>query len=134
MLTPSQRCKFLGFIFDSIDMSLKLPDEKVRRSQALIKKFKSLRCCTIRDFAAFIGILDAHCPSMIYGGVYTKSFEREQLRALEANNGDDDAQMTVAPDLQEDFVWSESHIVKANAPLSKRAYEMEIFSDASRSR
>ena len=103
VLAPSQRCKFLGFIFDSVEMSLKLPEQNFHRSIFLIRKLKGLKGCSIREFAAFIGTLGSHCPAVPYGGVYMKAFGRQLLMALEKNNNNYDAHMTIAHELQDDF-------------------------------
>lgn len=76
VLFPYQRCKFLGFIFDSVKMSLELPEDKINSTLILIRKFKRIERCSIREFAAFVGTLGSRCPAVVYGGVYMKSFER----------------------------------------------------------
>lgn len=37
---PSQRCKFLGLIFDSQKMSIELPEDKVQRTRIILNKFE----------------------------------------------------------------------------------------------
>ena len=56
-LTPSQRIEFLGFIFDSTNLSISLPQEKI---QKLIDFAKYLLCKDspfIREVARLIGLM-----------------------------------------------------------------------------
>ncbi|CAG5107428.1 Protein of unknown function [Cotesia congregata] len=50
-LIPSTICQFLGFRLDSRAMTLELTQKKREHILELIKKFKILDSCVIRDFA-----------------------------------------------------------------------------------
>ncbi|XP_066590809.1 uncharacterized protein [Prorops nasuta] len=95
--TPTQRCKFLGFIFDSAKMTLELPEEKRLSVKKLIDKFSALSKCKIRDFAKFIGTIVACCPAIKFSWIYTKNFEREKYLALITSNGNYNANMVLSP-------------------------------------
>ena len=92
-IIPSQRCKYLGFIFDSSSMSLELPEERRYNVNKLIDKFSGLTQSKIRDFAQFIGSIVACCPVLKYSWMYTKNFERQKFLALNENNNNYDATM-----------------------------------------
>ena len=68
LMTPSQKCKYLGFVFDSIRMTVELPTVKKEKIQDLISRFSSTSACKIRDFAQFIGILVAASPALTMDG------------------------------------------------------------------
>lgn len=72
MLQPKQQCKFLGFIFDTVDMSISLPQNKRTNILQLTHKFLKLACCTIREFSQFVGVLIAACLAVRYNWVYKK--------------------------------------------------------------
>lgn len=81
-LNPEKTCRFLGFIYDSSNMTISLPHEKRDNIANLFKKFQSLPVCSIRDFANLIGTLTAACPAVRYGWLYTKELERQKYLTL----------------------------------------------------
>lgn len=46
-IVPTQRCKFLGFIFDSKSMTIELPGDKVQRTAELLEKFSKIEACAV---------------------------------------------------------------------------------------
>lgn len=130
-LTPSMECKFLGFKLDSVKMRVELPGPKKDTVKQLVKKYKKLRTCKIREFASFIGTLSSCCPAMQYAWVYLKDLEREKTRALEINDGNYEARMEVPASLKEDFCWWENNIEIAFNPIKLPEFCLEIFTDAS---
>ncbi|KAJ8912960.1 hypothetical protein NQ315_000016 [Exocentrus adspersus] len=80
-LEPRQRAKFLGFVYDTRDLTLSLPDDKKREITKLISHFQNTNHSKIRDFAKFAGKLIAACPAVKYGWAHVKLFEREIPRA-----------------------------------------------------
>lgn len=130
-LIPNTTCKYLGFIFDSKNMIIKLPLEKKIQNAKLIKKFSSLKRCTIRNFASFIGILSSCCFSVKYGWAHIKDFEIEKILALQANEGNFDEIMSLPDYLKTQFLWWERNIHIAEAPIKISEFILEIYSDAS---
>lgn len=130
-LIPSQTCKFLGFLYNSTNMTVSLPQNKKEKILELIKKFMSCSKCKIRDFAQFIGCLVSTCPAITYGWLYTKSFERQKFLALQSSRGDYNSKMYISPSLSQDFQWWSQHIGHAQNSLKPPTFEIEIFSDAS---
>lgn len=112
-------------------MTLELPETKRQLILSIIKKFKTLQSCTIREFAQFVGNITAACPAVQYGWAYSKGFERQKYLALLKTEGNYDAKMRLSATLRSDFVWWESHISNAINPIKQQKYALEIFSDAS---
>ena len=129
-ILPSQRCKYLGFIFDSSSMSLELPEERRVNVKHLIDKFSGLTQFKIRDFAEFIGLVIACCPALKYSWMYTKDFERQKFLALNANKNNYDATMILELN-KTDVNWWKTHILSGVNSLELPEFSLEIFSDAS---
>lgn len=127
---PVQRCKYLGFIFDSRSMTLELPLDRRASISRLLVNMQRRSECRIRKFAQFVGSLGACCPALQYAWVYTKRFEREKMLALQMHHDDYNARMRI-PNHLSDFQWWKSHISVGKMPLTPPPYELEIFSDAS---
>lgn len=129
-IIPNKICKFLGFIFDTNQMKLFLPEDKKVRIKNKVNKFLKLNKCTIRQFAEFIGLLTSACPAVRYGWVYTKLFEREKFLALNYTNNYN-RQMMLPSYLKQDLLWWKTHIDTSYRTFRNDNYCIEIFSDAS---
>lgn len=129
--SPTQVCKFLGFLIDSKNFQLMLPNEKVIRIKSEINKFRSLRTCRIREFASFVGLLVSACPAIEYGWLYTKSFERLKFLNLKRSNDDFEKFMDIPSSLDSDLDWWDKAIVFPTCKIKVDTFCIEIFSDAS---
>ncbi|VEN46531.1 unnamed protein product [Callosobruchus maculatus] len=128
---PRQSCTFLGFIYNSVGMTISLPQDKKQRIIKLTSRYLKSKRCKIRDFAQFIGVLTSAYPAVRYGWLYTKHFERIKTIALEKSNGNFDSFMDIPPGLSEDFLWWINNIGKSCNRLPSKDFKLEIFSDAS---
>lgn len=129
-MIPSNICKFLGFVFNTTDMKIYLPDEKKHRIFEKTIEFLNTKRCSIRYFAEFIGLLTAACPAVRYGWLYTKLFEREKFLAL-GSSENYNKKMNIPNYLTKDFKWWKNNINSASCPIRYSDYCLEIFSDAS---
>lgn len=130
--TPSQKIKFLGFIFDSVNFTISITDEKREKIKKEVLNYLSIQRCKVRHFAHFIGLLVSACPGVPYGWLYTKNFERTKFLCLKQNNDDYDSHLTIPKSLSEDLTWWLHNIDSCQNPIRTGNYKLEIFSDASR--
>ena len=130
-LIPSQRCKFLGFIFDSVKYSIELPVKKKDQLKDLISKFVIGVSYKIRDFAVLLGVLNSCCPAVAYGFVHCKNLEREKFLALIATDGDYDRHMIIKSKLSKNLNWWKINSQIGINPIRTSKYALEISSDAS---
>lgn len=130
-LSPSRSCKYLGFIYDSTSMSIRLPSEKIGKILSLIRSLSVGRQISIRDFARLLGYLVSCCPAVRYGFAHTKIGERAKFLALDANFGDFDRKMIISSEVMEDLSWWQNVEFFADNPIRCRSFVLEIFSDAS---
>ena len=71
-LTPSRSCKFLGFIINSCNLTLKLTEERKEKLLTDLRCFQKKEKCKIVEFAQILRKLVAACPGVKYGWMYTK--------------------------------------------------------------
>ncbi|CAK1578331.1 unnamed protein product [Parnassius mnemosyne] len=129
-LQPNQTCKFLGFIFNTTNLTISLPEEKRTSIIQLVQKFLRISHCTIREFAQLIGVLIAACPAVKYGWLYTKMLERQKFLALLKNNNYEkeiEIPKTISPDLN---WWSSSALTTSNH-MRNAGFKIKIYTDAS---
>lgn len=84
VLVPTQQLTFLGFVLDSLAMTVTLTEEKIQKS---ISVSDTLLMSTIRQVAEVIGVLVSNFPGAQYGPLHYRNVERDKYLALEANKG-----------------------------------------------
>lgn len=129
-LVPSQSCKFLGFMFDSINQIISLPTEKRYKIINIVKKFSHLPNCSIREFAQLIGVLVAACPAVKYGWVYTKILERQKFLNLQKSINFE-SKFKPHPIILQDLNWWSHNILKTSNCMKSISFDLEIYTDAS---
>lgn len=130
-LNPNQTCKYLGFIFNAINMTIELPEAKKKRLYSETNFFINKVKFKIRDFAKLVGLMVSACPAVPYGILYSKNFERYKTMALEQSNGNFNKYMDNNDVIVEDLSWWKNHILNAFNPIRHFQFTLEIFSDAS---
>lgn len=130
-LEPSQKQRFLGFIFNSNNMSIELPMEKKLKIKKYTQYFLNIKSCKIRLLAEFIGVLIAACPAIKYGWLYTKNLERLKFIALKENSGDYEAIMELPEGILPELNWWNANIMSSKNNLKQDFFNLEIYTDAS---
>ncbi|CAD6230766.1 GSCOCG00012196001-RA-CDS [Cotesia congregata] len=130
-LIPSTSCKFLGFIFDSEQMTVELTEEKRFKIHELILKFKNLNHCSIREFSQLVGNITAACPAINYGWLHSKKFEQQHYLELLKVNEDYDSIMKISTSLTSEFDWWLNNVLISKNPMRNSKFLITIYSDAS---
>lgn len=131
-LIPSQNCKFLGFQFNSLLMSVELPNDKRARTHKLISTFCKQQFCKIREFARMLGTLVSLCPAVDYGWLHTKNMERAKFLALRNAKNNYEATMPISFSLHQDFDWWEKQLLlSARGLIRTHSFKITVFTDAS---
>ena len=87
ILIPTQEITFLGFIFNSANMTVKLtPDRALKLKTA----------CLIRDVARLLGLMTSSFPGVMYGALHYRALEMDKTCALKQNKGNFDRPMTLS--------------------------------------
>lgn len=131
-LTPQTTCKYLGFIFDTENLSISLPSDKRSKIAQLVTKFSKIQSCTIRELAQLIGVLVAACPAAKYGWLYTKILEREKYLAL-LTTDNYEAKINLPRTILTDLDWWLANINTTSNFMRQPNYDVVIYTDASSS-
>lgn len=132
-LIPVKEIRFLGFMFNSANMTLSLPKTKEENLCMMIQKAIKKRTLSILDTAALVGSLIAASPAVPYSMIYTKQIELEKQNALLKNKGDYDSHMTLSDTSLEDLNWWLNKLRDCFTKIHDNSYDFEIYSDASTS-
>ena len=102
---PSQKITFLGFVLDSIAMTVTLTGEKVQQILSVCAMLLKTQMPTIRQVAEVIGILVSNFPGAQYGPLHYRHLERDKYLTLIANKGDYGGKMQLSPPAQIEIQW-----------------------------
>jgi hypothetical protein len=132
---PTQRIKYLGFVIDSTDMTISLPEDKVKRLRNATKKalreIDSKRVSTVRVAAKTIGFIISSLPTTVYGKAHYRRLEFAKLEALTANNFSFDAPFQWPESTREDLLWWSSPSRRFTASFQSVEFTTTLTTDAS---
>lgn len=128
---PNKKCKYLGFVINSMELTLELTDDKKRRITSLIQQFKNRKYTKIRDFAKLLGTLNAACPAVAYGSIYCKRLERQKYLTLSINDNNYEEKLYIDKIITDELSWWERNIAVGSNPIRTQNFSLEIFTDAS---
>lgn len=132
-LKPSRICRFLGVIYNSLNMTVELPEAKRTKIRCLVQQFEINHQYKIQKFAEMLGFLVSCCPAVNYGLVYTKACERLKFRALLNSNGNYNGKLTINQEVIDELTWWKTVGSSSFNPIRYPYYNVVIFTDASKS-
>jgi len=93
-LEPSQKITFLGFVIDSVSMTLSLTEKKKNALRSLLLTVLRLKNPSIRFVAKVIGHIISAMPASKYGPLHFRNLENDKIKALQLSQGNFDANMS----------------------------------------
>ena len=130
-LIPNKQIIFLGFIFNSENMTIKLTDEK---------KTKLINHCitilgspkiTIRELAQILGKISSSFPGVKYGRLHYRGLERQKTAALRQHRGNFNAQIYLSEEAIVDIQWWIHNTQHSKNQLFTPNPSKTIFTDSS---
>lgn len=129
--TPTQVCRYLGFIFNSRSQSITIPSKRCNNPLQMISSFSKQSKCRIRDFTSMIGSLISVWSVVQYEILYTKKFERKKYIVLSSFEENYNCKMNIS--LAQEFQWwirifsdpNQFNVIRPGRPIR------QIYSDAS---
>jgi hypothetical protein len=132
---PTQQIKYLGFLINSVDMTISLPDEKiVRLRRAVRKALKELnngRTLTVRIAAKTIGFIISSIPATIYGKAHFRQLEFAKTAQLVNNPTNYDVPFRWTEDCRADLEWWASPTTEFKATFESTPVTTTLITDAS---
>ena len=128
---PSQKLTFLGFVLDSIAMTVTLTEEKVQGILSVCASQLKTQMPTIRQVAEVIAILVSNFPGAQYGPLPYRHLERDKYLALVANKGDYGGEMQLSPPALAELQWWRDNAQTLKRDIQHAHLSTSIQSDAS---
>lgn len=131
ILHPTQCITYLGFVLNSVDMTVKPTQEKARKIKRLCESFLHKTTCSIREFSELIGNLVACEQAVKYAALHYKHLELVKNFNLKQRKGNYDGDMTITHDCIEDIQWWISNIENTSKEVTLPPPTVTLTSDAS---
>ena len=132
-LEPTQSIEFLGFLLDSVNMSVTLTQAKIEKISALASDILKKPKFSIRSLAQFLGNCVAAFPAVEFGPYHTKELEIEKVQALNNHEWDFEAHMSLSQWTTLHVQWWKDNIATSVfslvAPPNRK--QIHLFTDAS---
>ena len=128
---PSQQLEFLGFILNSVEMTIRLTQEKATALQTACNILLTNPSPTIRDLARVLGKIVSSFPAVRYGPLYYRSLERNKLTALHANWWNFDKEVTLSSQAVEELEWWANKVSDSYNVLTRESPNHTLTTDAS---
>lgn len=127
----TQILSILGFVLNSIEMTVKLTVEKAVRLVDACQMLIQTKTPSIRRVAQVIGYIVASFPGVMFGPLYYRVLEGEKSLALKQCHGDYDAKMTLTEHAKKELQWWVNNTPTAYNVINRCTPNMTIFTDAS---
>ena len=82
ILTPTQRITFLGFVIDSVQMTLEITEEKRNKIHNLCLEILQKGKITLHTLASVIGNFVASFPAVPLGPFFYRNLEHQKIKGL----------------------------------------------------
>ncbi len=132
---PTQQIKYLGFVIDSVDMTISLPEDKVVRLRRAVRKaLKELnngRQLTVRIAAKTIGFIISSIPATVYGKAHFRQLEFAKTAQLLENPTNYDVPFRWTEDCRADLEWWASPNTVFKASFESHPFTTTLITDAS---
>lgn len=128
---PKQTLTFLGFVLNSVSMTVTLTDEKATEIKAQCVAMMHKHKIIIQELAALIGKLVAAFPAVEYGQLHYRHLERGKHKALVYSQGDYSGHVELDQDMCSELEWWSQNVDKAEKLIFRNNPDLEISTDAS---
>lgn len=129
-LDPCQSITFLGFILNSVKMTVSLTSAKRLKLKELSSKILQNRKIRILQLAEYIGFLISCIPAVPYGLLYTKYLERLKVKSLAQANNDYRSYILITNREIKEIQWWQNLGFSTEKAITQDKYNLEIYTDA----
>ena len=131
ILEPTQEIEFLGFLLNSVSMTIRLPPAKasyVKKSCVDLQRQAQL---TIRELAHVIGLLVSSLPGVQFGELHYRQLEINKTVALQKNKGNYDAAMHLTLASRSELTWWIQNVETSYKNIIVPSPDIMLTTDAS---
>ena len=131
ILIPTQIIVFLGFVINSLDMTISLTLEKIGKILHMVRHILVAEYITIRAVASCIGLLVSSFPAVQFGPLYYRYLEICKNRALYRAKGNFDTSIVLTVKAFSELSWWLDNVQTVSRPIKTPSIDLTVYSDAS---
>ena len=131
VLKPSHTLHFLGFLIDSLQMVVTLPDSKRAYIRNACLALYQATSCTLRQLASLTGTLVSSFPAVQFGKMHYRELEKAKSFGLKYNAWNFEACVPVTELMREELIWWVNNIDQVFCPISMGNPTHTLTTDAS---
>ena len=133
VLRPSHTIIYLGFVLDSVNMTITLTEEKKEKIRNFAVQLLDMGVCSVRTLAKFIGQVVASFQGVMYGPLWYRQLEKNKLQGLKLGHGDYEFTVALSEEAKIELNWWRDYILSAYNLIDTSHGEptFVVFSDAS---
>lgn len=128
---PSKRIVFLGNIIDSVEMTVTLPIEKIKRIKEECLFMQKRDTISIRYLSKIIGLLVSSFSAVDYGPLHYRILETEKIEALKRNLGNYDGTLRITDHMKQELKWWSDNLENQKRIIDRGNPDIIITTDAS---
>ena len=118
VLLPTHQLILLGFLLNSIDMTISLSPERVKKLKTAYIKLMGKENPTIQDVAHVVGLMVASFPGNTFGPLFYRALDTLKTEALRTNKGSFAAKVQIPSYVLNDLQWWVDNIEHIRRPIS----------------
>lgn len=130
-LNPSQQLEYLGFVLNSMTMTVKLTHARVEKVVKACEKLLNDSHPTILNLAEVIGLMVSSFPGVEYGPLYYRSLDIAKTEGLRQNKGNFSGHILLNDTSIEDLKWWITNLPLSSKAISHGEADIIIQTDAS---
>ena len=127
VLVPTQELEFLGFLLNSISMTIRLPPSKAAHVKSSCENLLFRSKVTVRELAHVIGLIVSSLPGVQFGRLHYRQSEKDKSLALHLCKGNYDGPVTLSNDSRTELDWWVNNIT---SPFISAHYSGQKFTNA----
>ena len=106
---PKQVITFLGFVLNSVTLTVALTPEKATKLVTKATTVFAKQSPSVREVSELVGLMVASFPGVMHGPLFYRQLELDKVMALRASKGDFNALMTLSETSKSDLQWWITH-------------------------
>lgn len=131
IIKPTQTLVALGFLLNSVTMTVRLTSDKAFSLKSECLMILSKHLVTIREVSRMIGLIVSSFPGVMHGPLYYRNLEAEKSLALKRENGNYEAYMSISESAKVELRWWSTNVMTAYSMLSHGNPDFVLTTDAS---
>ena len=128
---PSQQLVILGFVLNSVTMTVTLTREKALTLQTACQTLLNTTLPTIREVACVLEKLVSSFPGVMYGPLHYRHTEQDKICALRDNQWNFDKRMSLSLRARSELQWWVVNVMTATNVMTRDAPTFTLTTDAS---